>query len=73
MVQFTRDKLLEGGRRILHTQHMGTHEDVEESANVSLVLFMEEENIRLAKEQHFDGIMTVNVNPSTQVNVLGSY
>jgi len=67
MIPFTRDKLLEGGRRILHSQLVGTHEEVKESDNVSLVLFMEEENIRLAKEQGFDGIMTVNVNQLTQV------
>jgi len=47
---------------------MGTHEEVDESENVSLVLFMEEENIRRATENHFTGLMTTNTNPLTQVS-----
>jgi len=47
---------------------MGTHEEIDESENVSLVLFMEEENIRRAKDRHFTGLFTTNTNPLTQVS-----
>jgi hypothetical protein len=46
---------------------MGTHESIDESENVFLVTYMEEECLRRAKERRFIGIMTTNTNPLTQV------
>ena len=46
---------------------MGTHKDVEESENVILIMFMEEENIRKAEENSFIGVLTTNTNLLTQV------
>lgn len=47
---------------------IGTHEDIDDAENVILIAFIEEENLRCAREKNFNGIFTTNTNPLTQVN-----
>lgn len=45
---------------------MGTSQNLNARENISVVAFMENESIKLAKKKGFKGIVTVNTNPLTQ-------
>jgi len=62
-----RSFLPSGKGKLLHSFMMGTAEDVDDSESVSLIEFMEEQNILIAKQHRFIGIMTTNTNPLTMV------
>lgn len=46
---------------------MGTAEEVDDSESVTLIEFMEEQNIVIGKQHQFLGILTTNTNPLTMV------
>lgn len=51
---------------ILENIFVSTHESLNAQENIALVTFMENETVRLAKEQKFCGIFTHNSNALTQ-------
>ena len=59
--------LPKGKGKLLHSFMMGTPEDVDDAERVSLIEMMEEQNILIAKEKQFIGILTTNTNPLTMV------
>nr|BDD85286.1 beta-alanyl-dopamine synthase [Ischnura senegalensis] len=58
--------LPQGKGRALYSFMMGTDESLPYQKNIEVIQFMEEEVIRLAKSQNFDGVFTTNTSPLTQ-------
>lgn len=56
-----------GKRQILHSFMMGTDAELNAAENVQVIIYMEEENLRLARRKGFAGIFTTNTSPLTQV------
>lgn len=62
------NQLPAGKRKIFHSFMMGTHSSLSAQENVSVMHYMEEQVIRVAKENNYAGILTTNTNPLTQVS-----
>lgn len=60
-----RDKL-PSDKLILENNFLATHESLNAQENIAVVTFIENETIRLAKEQNFYGIFVINSNELTQ-------
>lgn len=57
---------LPADKPILENIFVSTHESLNAQENIALVTFMENETVRLAKQQKFCGIFTHNSNALTQ-------
>lgn len=62
------NQLPPGKRKIFHSFMMGTHSSLSAQENVSVMHYMEEQVIRVAKENNYAGVLTTNTNPLTQVS-----
>ncbi|XP_071440778.1 beta-alanyl-bioamine nonribosomal peptide synthetase ebony isoform X2 [Hetaerina americana] len=58
--------LPQGKGHVLYSFMMGTDESLPYQKNVEVIQFMEDEVIRIAKIQNFDGVFTTNTSPLTQ-------
>uniref|UniRef100_A0A1L8DZM3 Putative acyl-coa synthetase n=2 Tax=Nyssomyia neivai TaxID=330878 RepID=A0A1L8DZM3_9DIPT len=62
-----RDNQLPPGKNVaLHSFMMATHAKLNAQENIKVIQFMEEQNINVAKKNHFTGIFTTNTSPLTQ-------
>ncbi|XP_066261449.1 beta-alanyl-bioamine nonribosomal peptide synthetase ebony isoform X2 [Euwallacea similis] len=62
-----RDNQLPLGKcKVQHSFMMATHSSLSPRENVAVFQFMEQENLKLAKERGFEGIFTTNTSPLTQ-------
>jgi len=69
-----RDKYLPNGQnQILHSFMMGTGAFLNSQENITVMQFMENEVLHLAKRRNFAGIFTTNTNPLTQVGFIFIY
>lgn len=64
---FRRNLLPQGKGKIFYVSMMGTEVSLSAKENIRIMHFLEEENLRLAKERDFKGILTINTSPLTQV------
>lgn len=60
------NKLPVGKGKILHSFMMATHSSLLPKENVTVMQFLENEVLRLAKERKFAGVFTTNTSPLTQ-------
>jgi len=50
---------------------MGTDNTLDSATNVEVITYMEQEVLKLGKNNGFEGIFTTNTNPLTQVRLEG--
>lgn len=62
------NQLPPGKKKIFHSFMMGTHSSLSAQENVSVMHYMEEQVIEIAKNNNYAGILTTNTNPLTQVS-----
>lgn len=63
---FRDNDLPQGLNQIFHTSMMGTSTTLSPQENISVMQFMEDEVLVLAKRKGFAGIFTTNTSPLTQ-------
>merc|ERR1719187_529361 len=57
----------EGRGKFIYTSLLGTDKNLSTAENVQVVMYMEQENIRLGKTKGFKGVFTTNANRLTQL------
>jgi acyl-coenzyme A synthetase/AMP-(fatty) acid ligase len=60
-------ELIQGGKKVLESFMITTHVDLAFNENVAVIDYLEEEIIRLGRENNFDAIITTNSNKLTKV------
>lgn len=69
-LNFRDHDLPEGKGTIFHCNMMATNSTLAPKENVSVMQYMEEEVLRIARNRNFAGILTTNTSPLTQVKIV---